>query len=686
MQALFCKSVLTKSALLAGELEGQGRRKERSSHRCGSIYSIVVRNPVWSPSQHAMDESHMMRFLRLIASDWPEVTDYATLHRWSVAHPDLFWAAVWDFCNVQAEQSWERPTDHFPRMPGTRWFPGSRVNFASNLLKESGAQPALISWNEAGPRGRISFSELRRQVNQVALRLIDLGVDPGDRVVGFLPNIAETVIAMLATASLGAIWSSCSPDFGAQGVLDRFGQIEPKVLFAANSYCYAGKQIDLRERVRALMRQIPSIQALIAVPYLQSARIQANQLAWEEMMSAPARPFEPIAFPFDHPLYILYSSGTTGLPKCMVHGAGGTLLQHLKELILHTNLSPGERIFYYTTCGWMMWNWLVSALGAGATVFLYDGSPFHPHDAILFEMAAQEGVNVFGVSAKYLSLAEKRSVYPTQNYDLSALRTVLSTGSPLAPHSYDYVREQVGASLQLSSISGGTDLISCFALGNPILPVFRGELQSVGLGMAVQILGLDGKPTVGQAGELVCARPFPSMPVAFWNDPDGSRYRAAYFEHFPGVWRHGDWAEITPRGGLIIHGRSDATLNPGGVRIGTAEIYRQVEKLDAILESVVVVQEWEDDVRLVLFVCLSDGLQLDEELSDQIRRTIRENASTHHVPTKILQVPDIPRTVSGKISELAVRETIHGRVVSNRNALANPEALDLFADLKTLRS
>lgn len=333
-----------------------------------------------------------------------------------------------------------------------------------------------------------------------------------------------------------------------------------------------------------------------------------------------------------------------------------------------------------------MWNWLVSALGAGATVFLYDGSPFHPHDAILFEMAAQEGVNVFGVSAKYLSLAEKRSVYPTQNYDLSALRTVLSTGSPLAPHSYDYVREQVGASLQLSSISGGTDLISCFALGNPILPVFRGELQSGGLGMAVQILGLDGKPTVGQAGELVCARPFPSMPGAFWNDPDGSRYRAAYFEHFPGVWRHGDWAEITPRGGLIIHGRSDATLNPGGVRIGTAEIYRQVEKLDAILESAVVVQEWEDDVRLVLFVCLSDGLQLDEELSDQIRRTIRENASTHHVPTKILQVPDIPRTVSGKISELAVRETIHGRVVSNRNALANPEALDLFADLKTLRS
>ena len=421
---------------------------------------------------------------------------------------------MWDFCGIQAERRWDRVSDNFPRMPGTRWFPGSRLNFASNLLRnDSDTELAVISWNEEGPRSRITWPELLRQVNQVALRLSELGVQPGDRIAGFLPNISETVIAMLASASLGAIWSSCSPDFGIQGVQDRFGQIQPKILFAANSYRYAGKQIDLRDRVRTLMQQIPSIQNLIAIPYLQPGRVQSEQLDWNEIISSPARPFERSSFPFDHPLYILYSSGTTGLPKCMVHGAGGTLIQHLKELILHTNLSPGERIFYYSTCGWMMWNWLVSSLAAGATLVLYDGSPFHPHDAILFEMSAREGVSVFGVSAKYLSVAEKRGVHPANDYDLSELRTVLSTGSPLAPHSFDYVRDRVGANLQLSSISGGTDLVSCFALGNPILPVLRGELQSVGLGMAVQILDPGGNPTVGQAGELVCSRPFPSMPV-----------------------------------------------------------------------------------------------------------------------------------------------------------------------------
>jgi len=628
----------------------------------------------------------MMRFLRQIAKDWPQVTDYQSLHRWSVEHGELFWATVWDFCGIQAEKRWDRVSDHFPKMPGTRWFPGSRLNFASNLLKESDTQLALISWNEEGPRSRITCAELLRQVNQLALKLSELGVQPGDRIAGFLPNISETVIAMLAGASLGAIWSSCSPDFGVQSVQDRFGQIQPKILFAANSYRYAGKHLDLRDRVRNLMEQISSIQHLIAIPYLRPGRIQSEQLDWNEIMSAPARPFERPSFPFDHPLYILYSSGTTGLPKCMVHGAGGTLIQHLKEQILHTNLSPGERIFYYSTCGWMMWNWLVSSLAAGATLVLYDGSPFHPHDAILFEMAAREGVNVFGVSAKYLSVAEKRGVHPTKDYDLSELRTLLSTGSPLAPYSFDYVRDRVGANLQLSSISGGTDLISCFALGNSILPVFRGELQSLGLGMAVQILDPGGAPTVGQAGELVCSRPFPSMPVGFWNDLEGSRYQATYFDHFPGHWRHGDWAQITPSGGLVIHGRSDATLNPGGVRIGTAEIYRQAEKLDSVLESVVVVQEWEDDVRLVLFVQLSAGIQLDDELSDRIRRTIRQNTSPHHVPEKIIQVLDIPRTLSGKISELAVREVIHGRVVSNLEALANPTALDLFKNLKTLQS
>jgi acetoacetyl-CoA synthetase len=492
---------------------------------------------------------------------------------------------------------------------------------------------------------------------------------------------------MLATASLGAIWSSCSPDFGANGVLDRFGQIRPRVLFCADGYRYAGKEIDSLARVREVRERIPGIERVVVVGYLRDRPATGGlrgAVTWDEFVGRrPAAPPRFARLPFDHPLYIMYSSGTTGLPKCMLHGAGGTLLQHLKELVLHTDLTPDDRIFYFTTCGWMMWNWMVSSLAVGATVVLYDGAPLAP-PRILWDMAEAEGITVFGTSAKYLALAEKEGLEPGRTHDLSRLRAVLSTGSPLASHSFDYVYGRIKRDVHLASVSGGTDIISCFALGNPTGPVWRGELQTRGLGMAVEIFDPAGRPVRGQAGELVCTRPFPSMPVAFWDDPDGAKYRAAYFDFFPGVWRHGDWAELTAHDGLVIHGRSDATLNPGGVRIGTAEIYRQVEQLPEIVESLVVGQDWEGDVRIVLFVRLRDGLTLDDGLCNRLRRRIREHASPHHVPKKIIQVSDIPRTISGKITELAVRDVIHGREVKNRDALANPDALDLYRGLHEL--
>ncbi|MFI5245938.1 MAG: acetoacetate--CoA ligase, partial [Gemmatimonadales bacterium] len=617
-----------------------------------------------------------------------------------------FWAALWRYTGVIAEarpgsEPWDSVVEGYGRMAppdavlGPKWFGGARLNFAENVLRHGGAAPAIISRDERGMRRELSRDALASQVARVAGALRSAGVRAGDRVAGFLPNIPEAVIAMLAAASCGAVWSSCSPDFGAAGVLDRFGQIEPRVLFATDGYRYAGKEIDSLDRVRGIVNAIPSIEHVVLVPSLRESLGTGNLagIRGAERWSRFAARGEGVAqrferLPFDHPLYVMYSSGTTGLPKCLVHGAGGTLLQHLKEHQLHTAIAPGDRVFYFTTCGWMMWNWLASALASGATIVLYDGSPLPPAapDA-LWTLAAEERVNVFGVSAQYLARSEKEALRPAVTHDLRALRTILSTGSPLAGHSYDYVERDVKPGVRLSSISGGTDIISCFALGHPMLPVRRGELQCRGLGMSVEVFDEGGTPIRGTPGELVCTRPFPSMPVAFWNDPNGAKYRAAYFEFFPGVWRHGDWAEITAHDGLVIHGRSDATLNPGGVRIGTAEIYRQVELFDEVLESVVVGHHGRDasgEERVVLFVRLRPGLRLDETLRAGIRRAIRANSSPHHVPRFIVQVAEVPRTISGKISEIAVRDVIHGRAVANTDALANPGSLDLFRDIPEL--
>ncbi|MHB1073523.1 MAG: acetoacetate--CoA ligase [Gemmatimonadaceae bacterium] len=677
--------------------------------------------PLWVPARRQVARAEMTRFIdrvRRAELTAGAVHDYPSLYDWSIREPAAFWAAVWRFTGIVADERpdrepWDEVVHGLGRMAppdpalGPRWFTGSRLNFAENLLRYRDDRVALVGWNEHGAQRRLTYAELAGEVARVAARLRALGVGVGERVAGFLPNIPETVVAMLATASLGAVWSSCSPDFGVNGVYDRFGQIQPKVLFAADGYWYNGKRCDSLERVREIAARIPSIERIVVVGYLEqepslngirdAERWQGPDPAHAGALSpAPSvqRPASPSSLPFarlpfDHPLYIMYSSGTTGLPKCMVHSAGGTLIQHLKELVLHTDLTRDDTIFYFTTCGWMMWNWLVSSLAVGSTVVLYDGSPLpDARPAILWDMAQAEGVTVFGTSAKWIALSEKAGLRPGQTHDLTALKSILSTGSPLAAHGFDYVYRDVKADVRLSSISGGTDIISCFALGNPIGPVWRGELQARGLGMRVEVFDEHGRPLSGRAGELVCTMPFPSMPVAFWNDPEGSAYRAAYFSAWPDTWRHGDWAEITRHGGMMIYGRSDATLNPGGVRIGTAEIYRQVEQLPEIVESVAVGQEAEGgaDVRVILFVRLREGLTLDDPLRERIRARIRAHTSPHHVPRVIVQVADIPRTINGKITELAVREVIHGRPVKNTEALANPAALELYRNLPELAS
>jgi acetoacetyl-CoA synthetase len=647
--------------------------------------------PLWTPSAERIAAANITRFAREAEVRWGvKLPDYAALHAWSVAAPEQFWTSIWDFGAVAGERGDTVLVDG-ERMPGAKWFPAARLNFAENLLRRRDEQDAIVFWGEDKLKNRLTHGELYREVARFAAALREMGVGKGDRVAAWMPNMPETIVAMLAAASIGAIFTSASPDFGVQGVLDRFGQTEPKVLIAADGYWYNGKRIDTLPKLAEAVAQLPSVKRVVVVPYVHGTH-DLSGIAHARLLADFVKPhhaateiaFEPL--PFDHPLYIMYSSGTTGVPKCIVHCAGGALLQHVKEHQLHSDVKPDDRVFYFTTCGWMMWNWLVSGLAAGATLLLYDGSPFVDDGRILFDYADAEGMTHFGTSAKFIDALAKTGLKPRETHRLDTVRALMSTGSPLVPEGFDYVYRDIKADLQLASISGGTDIISCFVLGCPTLPVWRGEIQCKGLGMAVEVFDEDGRPVERQKGELVCTKPFPVMPIGFWNDADGAKYRAAYFERFPNVWCHGDFCEVTAHGGLIIYGRSDATLNPGGVRIGTAEIYRQVEKLDEVVESIVIGQDWQGDVRVVLFVKLREGLVLDDALIAKIKKTIRDNTTPRHVPAKVLQVTDIPRTKSGKIVELAVRNVVHDQPVKNVEALANPEALAYFrnrAELKT---
>jgi acetoacetyl-CoA synthetase len=655
-------------------------------------------DPVWRPSTERRRRANLTRFREHVASRFAVSAEtsqgaVAALHPWSVEEPASFWSEAWDFTGVIASARATQVVDDPTRMPGARWFEGARLNFAENILAERGgaAREAIVAWNEEGRARSLDWSELRRQVELFAAALRRAGVGPGDHVAAFIPNIPEAIVGMLATSSLGGVWSSCSPDFGTDGVLDRFGPIEPKVLVAARGALWAGRWNDCLARTREIAARLPSLAAVVVADYGSRAGPAdlgiPKAVAWDDFLEAgDGAPLTFAQLPFDHPLYVLYSSGTTGPPKGIVHGQGGTLLQHLKELVLHSDLHAGDRLLYHTTTGWMMWNWMVSASAAGATVVLYDGSPLHPSGERMWDIVEAERLTHFGTGARYLAVAEKRELRPGESHDLSSLRTILSTGSPLAPESFDWVYGRVKDDVHLASISGGTDIISCFVLGDPTAPVYRGEIQTAGLGMRVEVWDDTGNRLPAKTkGELVCTRAFPSMPIGLWNDPDGSRYRAAYFEHFGrSVWRHGDWIERTEHGGFVIHGRSDATLNPGGVRVGTAEIYRQVERFAEIADCVVVGQRWEGDERIVLFVVMKEGVTLDDGLRARIRSAIRERVSPRHAPAVVLSVPEIPRTVSGKVSEIAVRRVIHGEPVRNVDALANPGALAHFREFGEL--
>jgi acetoacetyl-CoA synthetase len=646
--------------------------------------------PLWTPTADRVRNSNMQRFMEVINQRFgAHHRDYQDLYQWSIDNIADFWQAWWDEARIIHSAPPREIIDDATRMPGATWFKGARLNFAENLLKYRDARPALIFWGEDRVRRVLSYGELFDQVARLAAALREAGVQPGDRVAGFMPNIPETVVAMLAATSIGATWSSCSPDFGIKGVLDRFGQIQPKILFTADGYFFKGRRHDCLAKIANIVNQIPSVTHLVVVPYTQAdPEIDAipRAVAFAAFCShRKGRSLDFEQLPFDHPLYIMYSSGTTGHPKCMVQSAGGILVHHLKELVLHTDLSREDTIFYFTTCGWMMWNWLVSSLAVGATLVLYDGNPFHPGPDALWRMAQETGITVFGTSAGYLAALQASGTQPGRQFDLSRLRTLLSTGSPLSVEGFEFVYREIKSDLQLASISGGTDLNGCFALGNPMGPVYAGELQCRGLAMKVEAWDETGQPLLEEQGELVCTAPFPSMPIYFWDDPDGSKYQAAYFDLYPGVWRHGDYIMITQRGGVVMYGRSDATLNPGGVRIGTAEIYRQMDLLPEVADSVVVGQNWNNDVRVILFVKLAEGFQLNDDLRDKIRKTIRTNASPRHVPAKILAVPDIPYTLNMKKVELAVRKVIHGQPVRNKDALCNPQVLDCYADLKELK-
>ena len=646
---------------------------------------------LWQPNPDQIAASNLTKFLGAIQNRWGfSCSDYSALHKWSVEELEKFWLSIWDIGGVLGDISGNTIMRDAEKMPGATFFPNSRLNFAENLLRQKDDNPVLIFRGETGVERILTGAELYDLVSRLKQAMEDAGIEAGDRVAGYLPNLPEAIAAMLAAASLGAVWSSCSPDFGSKGVLDRFGQIEPKLLFAADQYFYNGRTIDCLARGDEVCANLPTVTRAVILPYDPKNAIpvsdpnKVSQTEFIKTYQAEEIKFE--RFDFNHPLYILFSSGTTGIPKCIVHGAGGTLIQHLKDHLLQTDVKPGDRVFYFTTLGWMMWNWLVSGLAAKATIILYDGSPFYPDGNSLFDFAEKAKVTHFGTSAKFIDSVKNAKLKPKNTHNLSSIRVLMSTGSPLVPESFDFIYENIKSDICVSSISGGTDIVGCFVGGNPIGPVWRGEIQAVCLAMDVAVYDTEGNSLSDEMGELVCRKPFPSMPIGFWKDENNKRYRAAYFERFPGVWCHGDWVALTKNGGMVIQGRSDSTLNPGGVRIGTAEIYGQVEQLESVEEAIAVTQDWEGDARILLFVKLRDGNNLNETLSKQIKSKIRSNLTPRHVPEKILVVSDIPRTKSGKITELAVRDVIHGRTVRNTEALANPRALDNFRDLPELRS
>ena len=645
---------------------------------------------LWKPSEERVRNTNLYRFIYFINKRYDEkLSDYDALYQWSIDNIPEFWSAFWQFAEIKSSKPFDGVVDDLSKMPGAEWFSGARLNFAENLLRFRDDQIALIFKGEGRPCVKKTYAQLYDETARLAKAMRDVGVEPGDRAVGFLPNMSETIIAMLAAASIGATWSSCSPDFGISGVLDRFGQIKPRILFTADGYSFNGKPFDSLERIAKILKEIPSVEKVVVVPYLDpepDIRNVPKAVHYKDFLASESDLEIPFAqLPFSHPLYIMYSSGTTGLPKCMVQSAGGILLHQLKELLLHSDLKREDTIFYFTTCGWMMWNWLVSSLAVGARLVLYDGHPFYPHSGVLWELAQDEKISIFGTSAGYIAGLQKFGVKPGETYDLSPLKAVLSTGSPLSEEGFEYIYSTVKSDLQLASISGGSDINGCFALGNPMGPVYAGELQCRGLAMDVDAFDEDGNPVRNQQAELVCKSPFPSMPIYFWNDPDFEKYHAAYFDVYPNIWRHGDYIELNDRGGMVICGRSDATLNPGGVRIGTADIYRLMDQVEEIEDSVVVGQHWKNDVRVILFVKMAEGAQLTEALKDKIRKLIRAKASPRHMPNKIVSVPDIPYTLNMKKVELAVKKIIHNQPVKNKDALRNPEALDAYAGIPELQ-
>jgi len=645
---------------------------------------------LWQPSEERIKGTNMYRFMTFINEKYNQnFSEYAPLYQWSIENIPDFWASMWEFAEIVASKPYTQVVDDVTKMPGAKWFQGARLNFAENLLRYRDDQVALIFKGESQDSIKITYSELYDEVARVAKSLKETGVQAGDRVAGFMPNMPETIIAMLAATSLGATWSSCSPDFGMKGVLDRFGQIKPKVLFTANGYSFKGKSFDSLARVSDILKEIPSIEKVVVIPYTEENPDLSplpNAVDYRQFKSSDTpSEIEFEQLPADHPLYIMFTSGTTGLPKCMVQSAGGILVHHMKELMLHADLKRDDTIFYFTTCGWMMWNWLTSSLSVGATLVLFDGNPFHPNPAALWKMAQDEKITIFGTSAGYIAALQNAGVRPGKEYDLTPLKAVMSTGSPLSVEGFEYIYREVKEDIQLASISGGSDINGCFAGGNPMGPVYAGELQCRDLAMKVEAFDENGKPIINRQGELVCTAPSPAMPIYFWDDPDGEKYHAAYFDVYPNIWRHGDFIEINDRGGVVIYGRSDATLNPGGVRIGTAEIYRLVEGMDEIEDSLVVGQSWKGDVRVILFVKMAEGNDLTDDLKNRIKRILRKNASPRHVPAKIIETPAVPYTLNMKKVELAVKKVIEGQTVLNKDALGNPESLDFYEGLKELQ-